>query len=371
MASRAHDSNGEILRRLARLEFLAALAFIAGPNKDTISEETRHVINEFLNEFARRAGTSGIRDFQRLVQHLAPLTDAARFERLGQLRELREELGRLQTDLRKSQEGIRESEAGHREFQSWVREKVDDFAGDFVEVIGSIDLLQHGQTTLSANTHEWLAVQSLGIDSSKARLSRFLPLRAYLSEVHGDTVEDISQAIGSVLEAFGFEIADEFPAEHGSWYKKWFAKTTEVMTQPEVAERLAKLERALELKGLGRPQAEIDEKQAAAVSHLITAVKDTPNAAIQVGSILLIKLSGPNGAAIKVRTLTQMELIHLENNQSLLDSPSDLLERLSDVCRSGAQGGTAQLTFEETEKEPDDEDVPARYPEGVKRSLRL
>jgi hypothetical protein len=57
-----------------------------------------------------------------------------------------------------------------------------------------------------------------------------------------------------------------------------------------VLERLEKIERAVELKGLGQPQAEIDKKQAAPVASLLKAVEKIPKAAIQAGSILLVKL---------------------------------------------------------------------------------
>ena len=84
--------------------------------------------------------------------------------------------------------------------------------------------------------------------------------------------------------------------------------------------------------GLGQPQAEIDAKQADAVSKLITALKDYPYGAMQVGSILLIKTNG-NRPSIQAKTLTQKELIHLENNQDLLASPATLLQRLSEISR--------------------------------------
>jgi hypothetical protein len=215
---------------------------------------------------------------------------------------------------------------------------VNDLAQSIDGMAGSIESLSSIQHTLSSTTHEWLAIQSLGIDASEARLSRFLPVRIYLSDGSDDAVEGISDAVDGVLNAFGFEITDEFPTIRGSWFKKLFAKTADAATQPEVAERLQKIERAIELRGLGQPQAEIDLKQAEAVAKLMEAVRDVPLAAMQTGSILVIKVPGPNGAMVQARTLSQLELIHLENNQELLTSPSDLLERLSQLCHASAGG---------------------------------
>lgn len=95
--------------------------------------------------------------------------------------------------------------------------------------------------------------------------------------------------------------------------------------------RLEKIERAVELKGLGQPQADIDKTQSQAIASLLEAVEKIPNAAIQAGSIILVKTTLTSGPTIKVKTLSQRELIHLENNQKLLLSPADLLENLSSI----------------------------------------
>jgi hypothetical protein len=155
----------------------------------------------------------------------------------------------------------------------------------------------------------------------------------YLSDTPNNAIGRVTAAVDHMLGAFGFGFADEFPEVRGSWFKKWFARGQEIMTQPEVAQRLKQLERAVQLQGLGQPQADIDAKQAGAVAELMKALADVPNAALQVGSILLIKLTSDKGPTVQVRTLTQQELIHLENNQNLLNSPADLLERLALLCQ--------------------------------------
>ena len=109
-------------------------------------------------------------------------------------------------------------------------------------------------------------------------------------------------------------------------------RTKEVASQPEVADRLAKIERALDIKGLGTPQAEIDNKQAGAIAALTTALANTPSAAIQVGSILYLKLTINGDAVVQARTLTQRELIVLESNQNLLNSPATIMTELSRLC---------------------------------------
>jgi hypothetical protein len=218
-------------------------------------------------------------------------------------------------------------------------EKRQSSDAEHIEHLASrVSRAENVSMALSSTTHEWLAAQSLGIDASNTKLSRFLPLRVYLSHTPRNAIEDVTRALGNLLSAFGFEISDEFPAVTGSWYKRMFAKTKDVLTQPEVTQRLEKLERAVDLRGLGQPQAEIDAKQSIAVSQLLVAVKDVPNCALQVGSIILIKETLPDQkSSIHVRTLTQSQLIFLENNQNLLRSPSDLLKQLSNYDLSTSE----------------------------------
>jgi hypothetical protein len=191
-------------------------------------------------------------------------------------------------------------------------------------VIRQLNYVAHERDKLSAEAHQWLSLQSLGIETSEVRLTRFIPLRVYLSEVPEHGVETVDGAVTDLAKVFGFEIADDFPGIQGSWYKKWFARTKRAVTHPEVIKRLDKIERAIELQNLQIPQAEVDGKQAEAVINLMKSIENVPSAAIQVGSILLIKVQTTAGPILQVRTLTQNELIQLENNQKLLCRPINL-----------------------------------------------
>ncbi|HHV48207.1 MAG TPA: hypothetical protein GXX56_04485 [Rhodocyclaceae bacterium] len=192
--------------------------------------------------------------------------------------------------------------------------------------------LQAKVNTLQVETHSLLAIQALGLDAGQVRSTRFIPVRAYIDETPEGAIDAISRAIDEVLTAFDFSVADEFPAIKGSWFKKWFGKTKDVLSQPEVIERLEKIERAVELKAIDKPQAEIDEKQAGAISKLIKSLDKVPNAAVQAGSVLVVKLTTAKGPVIQARTLSQDEMLQLENNQLLLQDPAEVLGRLSAAC---------------------------------------
>lgn len=111
----------------------------------------------------------------------------------------------------------------------------------------------------------------------------------------------------------------------------WFAKSRDVLTLPEVQERLAKVERAVELQYIEKPQSDVDRALAAAAADLIKALDGTVAAAVQIGALLLVKVpDGQGRAGIFVRSLTQSELAILHEQPELLSSPSNLLQLLSE-----------------------------------------
>lgn len=196
----------------------------------------------------------------------------------------------------------------------------------------SLSVIESRTRAGAAELHQWLAIQTLGLVQEETRTTRFLPMRAYLSDIPENGLDELTVAINGLIETFGFEVSDEFPEVLGSWFKKWFVRTKDLASKPEVNDRLAKIERAIELKGLGSPQAEIDSKQAGAIAALNTSLANVPSAAIQVGSILYLKLTVDGSPVVQARNLTQKELIILENNQDLLNSPSTIMTILSKMC---------------------------------------
>jgi hypothetical protein len=221
-----------------------------------------------------------------------------------------------------------------RQLEKWQRERTFSILPRLEEVRSEVNKLQCKTKSIEIDTHTLLAIQALGLPTDEVRLTRYVPIRAYIDETPAGAIGAVSSAVVDVLKAFGFTVADEFPEIRGSWFKKWFAKSKDVVSQPEVRDRLEKIERAVELKGIGRPQAEVDDIQASAIARLVGALDKVSNAAIQAGSVLVVKLTTPNGQVIQARTLTQEEMVALENNQLLLQDPAKVLGRLSAACTS-------------------------------------
>ncbi|OXM43047.1 hypothetical protein [Amycolatopsis alba] len=91
-------------------------------------------------------------------------------------------------------------------------------------------------------------------------------------------------------------------------------------------DRLAKLERALELEGLGKRQAEIDKAKAEAAAALHAVVREQENAVVRLGSIVMIKRAGD----LVVFTVSEMQAAVLEKHSELLRDPLAALKFLHD-----------------------------------------
>lgn len=63
-----------------------------------------------------------------------------------------------------------------------------------------------------------------------------------------------------------------------------------------------------------------------AASSIISSLSETTMACVQAGSLLVVKATTNDNSAVVVRTLTPLELKHLEENQSLIRKPEKILE---------------------------------------------
>lgn len=254
-----------------------------------------------------------------------------------------EDVGSLQQQLLH----LREEQEKLQKLVSFALDKVDRLASErrlsFSDAMATINFREHLETLADLQdknyqsrleSYEFLACFSLGLPTDQIKLLRVVPIRAYLDISDTPTVSEFWHALNEALDSVGLHVDVGYPEVIGSWFKKWFARSAEAMTQPEVIERLKKIERAVELKGIDKPQSEVDENQSNAIARLIKSLDKVPNAAIQAGSVLVIKLSTQSGPMIQARTLTQQELIELETNQMLLQHPAEVLDRLESACKA-------------------------------------
>jgi len=188
--------------------------------------------------------------------------------------------------------------------------------------------LAEQQKFLSRELHEFIIAHLSNFP--EAKLHRVIPIRAYASEINLCGEVSLRDALLKVAGAFGFEICDEYPEVRGSWLKSFIGKSKEALSEPEVAVRLQKIERAIELKSLQESQAIVDKTEAEAVANLINSLSQIPNAITQIGSILIVKTTDQDGrVSLVTRTLTPIELIALEHEPQLMRNPVNIFTVLS------------------------------------------
>jgi hypothetical protein len=187
----------------------------------------------------------------------------------------------------------------------------------------------------SIRTLQW--VLSIGVNPADVVTNRSVPVRIYLTEPSSKANHDnIVSTIISALEGISFERDLELPEENGSWWKRFWMRSKELATQEEIQNRLIKMERMAEARYLDKPQAEANKDHAAAVATIMKSLEQVNSACVQIGNILLVK-HAPNkkDARVMVRTLNAIEMNMLEKNQSLLRSPSNIIQKLQALCGEG------------------------------------
>ena len=126
--------------------------------------------------------------------------------------------------------------------------------------------------------------------------SPYTPVSIYLAV--GADPGLVDSAVLGLLDAFGFQVERSEMPIMGSWFRRFLVRAKSA--SPPVEEQLVKLQRAIELHALDRPQSEVDLNQADAVARLLGALDPENDALMQIGSLVLIKVE----SKVFVRTLT-------------------------------------------------------------------
>jgi hypothetical protein len=162
-----------------------------------------------------------------------------------------------------------------------------------------------------------------------AAAPRIIPTRIYSTRRTTRVPEGLLSGVVAALDVIAFDLVAEHVPQQGSIFQRFSARSREALNQPEVTERLAKLERAIELQALARPQAEVDDAQARAAATLLDALADEDEAVAQIGSILAIRYRDIDGTRRTfVRSLTVAELNQIERDPGILSRPRDLVRGL-------------------------------------------
>jgi len=212
-----------------------------------------------------------------------------------------------------------------------TEERLERLTSQHGELLQTVDGQKQHVRDLGDEIHDYHWLASVRANIGKVSMQRFLPVRLYL----GNPIPEerdltlLVRAIQGLGESFGFVVAEEFPPESGSWWKRFVMKTKEMLTHREVTGRLKKAEKAVEAAYLDKPQAEANHHQADAAASVITSLQNTANACVQVGTLLVIKATDENGqSGVFATTLSATDIQRLESDRSILRQPHRVLQWL-------------------------------------------
>lgn len=214
------------------------------------------------------------------------------------------------------------------EFVLALGKDVSGFNQNIRRMQKDIDELEVEVASVSEDLHSLFVMSFLNIDTDKVELNRFMPVRLYASGGSASDEMILKSSLEALLSSVDFVISDEFPVIYASWFGRYWARTKNASTREAVTNRLERLERAIELQGLDKPQAEVDEKYFNAASNFIKSIEASANVAAQIGPLLIVKITKDGVSNVQVKKLSIDQLMLLEKNQSWFQSPPDIFMKL-------------------------------------------
>ncbi|MCD9616660.1 hypothetical protein [Chryseobacterium gleum] len=158
---------------------------------------------------------------------------------------------------------------------------------------------------------------------------QYLNIDIYIDTNDSKKIFNTYSAVLDLLKSIDFESFIELDAVKGSWWKRFSARSTEPTTKDDVKNKLESTQYGLEVEIL-KSQSEIDKNQSEALANIMVSLKDIPDAAIRIGSLLVVKTTNPEGeVSLVVQTLSINQLQLINKNPNLIAQPKSILDRLS------------------------------------------
>ena len=171
---------------------------------------------------------------------------------------------------------------------------------------------------------------------------QYVPISIYLDTNDSNSIFFVYTSVLDFIEGIGFVKAIELKDRKGSWIKKMIAKSKEVMSSDEVTDRIKEAEYGVEVNTIIKPLSEAEKNQSEALLNIVKSVENVPNAAIRIGSLIVVKLTAPNSGDVQImaRTLSIKECYMLNKKPSLLDNPHSLVQALAEITEEINQNHT-------------------------------
>jgi len=165
-----------------------------------------------------------------------------------------------------------------------------------------------------------------------------IPIDIYLDTEDSAIIFGIYESVLAFIDSIGFEKTFEFIAVKGSWFKRMVANSKEAITSDDVINRFKEVEYGVEVNTILKQQSEIDKNQSEALLNILKSVENVSNAAIRIGSLLVVKIKNAEGEVnVQVRSLSIKELHLLNKRPELLHNPQLILTALTTELRSESE----------------------------------
>lgn len=133
------------------------------------------------------------------------------------------------------------------------------------------------------------------------------------------------EAYIKLVTSLGFEVRDLGEFTKGSWIRKGIGLFTAAKNSDELQAIYDKGQKAIELATIEKLQSEVNKNNAEAAAAFINSVKDIPEAATRIGSLIIVKAIINGTTKIASTVLSTEQLIKLEKNPLLLTQPGEIL----------------------------------------------
>lgn len=173
-------------------------------------------------------------------------------------------------------------------------------------------------------------IRSEYLQANKAESSGYL----YLDTEDFETAELVFLAYISFVRSLGFEFTDEGEFFKGSWIRKGIKFFTDVRDSEEVNDLYEKGRKAIELASIEILQSEVNKNNAEAAAAFLNSVKDIPQAATRIGSLIVLKVQVNGEPQVITTVLTTEQLLVVESNPLLMTKPEELLSLITNEASS-------------------------------------
>jgi len=144
-----------------------------------------------------------------------------------------------------------------------------------------------------------------------------------------ELTEKITNACGDFMEALGYVYTTEDEPVYGSFFKKLKFLLKKKISDGELEELFDKGKLALELKHVALPSAEATEKLASAAEKLHNSLQHVDSGVIQLGILLIVKVTIKGKPTIITRTITRKTIKLLEDKPFLMKMPLKIFDHLT------------------------------------------